>query len=349
MLHFECDYACGAAEPVMRALLETNCDQTVGYGEDEYCEEARALILDKCAAPDAAVHFFVGGTQVNATVIASVLRPYEGVLSPDCGHINVHETGAVEATGHKVLALPSENGKLKAESIRRAMEAHLSDSTHEHMVRPGMVYLSYPTELGTLYTKEEFLEISAVCREFGLPLYVDGARLCYALAAQPEVDLPFLAQVCSAFTIGGTKAGLLFGEALVVTDPALNTCFRYHLKQRGAMLAKGRLLGVQFKALLENDYYLGVAECANGLAQQIKMAFMEHGCPLLCDTITNQVFPIVPDAVLDKLKDKYRWSFWERVDDTHSAVRFCANVTTPMNQVVQLLGDLETAFAEGDA
>lgn len=345
MIHFECDYACGAAERILQALIETNHEQTPGYGEDEHCRAAKALILEKCAAPQADVHFFTGGTQVNLTVIAAGLQPYEGALCADCGHINVHETGAIEATGHKVLPLPATDGKLSAAAVKQAMEAHVNDVTHEHMVRPGLVYLSYPTEFGTLYTKEELSDISAVCHEYGLKLYIDGARMCYALAAQPEVDLAFLASVCDAFTIGGTKAGLLFGEALIVSNPALNHHFRYHLKQRGALLAKGRLLGVQFEALMKDDYYLAIADTANGYAQQLRQIFQQFGCPLLCDSPTNQIFPVVPNSVLKMLKDSYSWSHWQTVDETHTGVRFCTNVTTKLSDVIALITDLQAAFS----
>lgn len=345
MLHFECDYACGAAEKVLRALMQTNADQTCGYGEDAYCNRARALIREKCGVgEETAVHFVVGGTQANLLVIAAGLKPFEGVLCADTGHINVHETGAVEATGHKVMPLPGKEGKITAEQVREAVLAHRSDSTHEHMVRPAMVYISHPTELGTLYTREELTAMSDTCHELGIRLFVDGARLGYGLAAQPEVNLPFLAQVCDAFTIGGTKVGLLFGEAIVIADAALAQDFRYHIKQRGAMLAKGRLLGVQFTAMLEEDDYIILSAQANALAQQIKAAFMAHGCGLLCDTAANQIFPILPDKVMDTLAQAYAFSFWQRVDDTHTAVRFCTNVTTSRADVDALIRDIHRAF-----
>ena len=344
MLHFQCDYACGAAENVLRALVETNDEQTVGYGEDPHCANAARLILEKCAAPDAHVHFVVGGTQANLTVIAAALRPFEGVLCAETGHINVHETGAVEATGHKVLGLPQKNGKITAAQVKKAMDAHIADDSFEHIVRPGMVYLSHPTELGTLYTRQELQEMSDTCRELGLPLFVDGARLGYGLAAMPEVDLPFLARVCDAFYIGGTKVGLLFGEAIVLTNDKLHEFFRYHIKQRGAMLAKGRLLGVQFEAILKNDDYVTLAARANGMAQEIKQAFLSHGCELYSDTIANQLFVILPNEVCAKLAQNYAFSEWEKLDEGRTAVRFCTNVTTSRADVDALLGDIEKAF-----
>lgn len=344
MLHFECDYACGAVQPVLDALVRTNGEETSGYGEDPHCERARDLIRQQCRCPEAAVHFVTGGTQANLTVIAAGLRPFEGVLCADTGHINVHETGSVEATGHKVLALPGREGKISAGQVRAAVEAHRADATHEHMVRPAMVYISHPTEVGTLYTRTELEALSRTCRELGIRLFLDGARLGYALAAQPDVDLPFLAGTCDAFTIGGTKVGLLFGEAIVLTDEALNDCFRYHIKQRGGMLAKGRLLGVQFEAMLENGDYVRLAARANAMAQELKAAFVRHGCALYSDTVANQIFPILPDAAAGRLAEKYVFSFWERVDAGHQAVRFCTNVTTPRAEVDALLADIEAAF-----
>ncbi|MCI6377233.1 MAG: beta-eliminating lyase-related protein [Clostridiales bacterium] len=344
MLHFECDYACGAADKVLRALCETNGEQTSGYGEDPHCQRARALIRDKCRCPQAAVHFVPGGTQANLLVIAAALRPFEGVLCADTGHINVHETGAIEATGHKVLPLPGKDGKISAAQVREAVEAHRADGTHEHMVCPGMVYISHPTELGALYTRGELAALADTCRALGISLYLDGARLGYGLAAQPDVDLPFLAQTCDAFTIGGTKVGMLFGEAIVLCAPALQTCFRYHIKQRGAMLAKGRLLGVQFEAMLEDGSYVALSKTANGMAQELKRAFVSHGCPLLCDTQANQIFPILPDAIAGQLAEKYAFSFWQRVDEAHSAVRFCTSAVTSRADVDALLADIERIF-----
>ena len=344
MLHFECDYACGAADVVLKALVESNIEQHCGYSEDERCERARAIIREKCAAPDAHVHFVVGGTQANLLVIAAALQPFEGVLCAETGHINVHETGAVEATGHKVLPLPHKDGKICAAQVREAYEKHIADASFEHIVRPGMVYVSHPTELGTLYTRQELQELSDTCRELGLPFFVDGARLGYGLAAMPEVDLPFLARVCDAFYIGGTKVGLLFGEAIVLTSDRINKFFRYHIKQRGAMLAKGRLLGVQFEAILKDDDYVTLAKRANGMAQEIKQAFLNKGCQLYSDTIANQIFVILPDEVCDRLGEKYAFSVWEKLGEGRTAVRFCTNVTTAREDVDALLSDIEKAF-----
>ncbi len=340
MTRFECDYLEGAHPAVLEALMQTNAEQTAGYGEDAYCAKARTLIAAQCACPDADVHFFMGGTQVNLTVIAAALRPFEGVLSADTGHINVHETGAVEATGHKVLALPATDGKLSAAQVREAYLAHVEDGTHEHMVRPGMVYLSQPTELGTLYTREELAALRAVTAELGLTLYIDGARLAYALAADAQVDLAFLAAHCDAFTLGGTKCGALFGEALVLPKPERWPHFRYHIKQRGALLAKGRLLGVQFAALMENGRYRALGEAANAQAQLLKATFLAHGIPMLCDTKTNQIFPVLPNTLMHKLAERFSFAHWCTVDTRRTAVRFCTGVTTPKENLDALIAAL---------
>ncbi len=340
MTRLECDYLEGAAPEVLAALSRTNAVQTVGYGEDAYCADARRLIAGLCGVPADGVHFFVGGTQVNLTVIAAALRPFEGVLCADTGHINVHETGAVEATGHKVLALPGEGGKLTAAQVDAAVRAHETDATHEHMVRPAMVYISQPTELGTLYTRAELEALYRTTQAHGLTLYIDGARLAYALAAQPDTDLLFLAAHCDAFTLGGTKCGALFGEALVLCDPARWPHFRYHIKQRGAMLAKGRLLGVQFQALFEDGLYLSLGRRGNAQAQRMKAAFLERGVPMLCDTQTNQIFPVLPDALVQKLAERFTFAHWCRVDEAHTAVRFCAGATTDEAHVAALVAAL---------
>ena len=343
MIRFECDYLEGACPEVLAALTQTNAQQTPGYGVDDHCRHAAELIAGQCACPGAAVHFLVGGTQANLIVIAAALRPYEGVLAADTGHIAVHETGAIEATGHKVLTLPATDGKLTAAQVRQAFDAHVTDATHEHTVRPGMVYISQPTEMGTLYTHAELSALRAATAELGLWLYIDGARLAYALAADPQVDLPFLAAHCDAFTLGGTKCGALFGEALVLTQPARWPHFRYHIKQRGALLAKGRLLGVQFEALMSENRYIRLGAAANDMAQRMKAAFLAHGVPMLCDTPTNQIFPVLPDALLNKLSEQFSFAHWCKVDATHTAVRFCAGATTPQPHVDALIRCLQEA------
>ena len=258
MIEFQCDYAEGAHPKILERMIETNMDQTPGYGLDPYCDEARRLIRKACGRENIDVQFLVGGTQTNTTIICSVLRPYQGVLTAASGHINVHESGAIEATGHKVLALPcGREGKITAEQIKAAYEAHMNDSSAEHMVQPGMVYISNPTENGTIYYRNELEAISRVCHECGLPLFLDGARLGYGLmAADNDIILEDIARLCDVFYIGGTKVGALFGEAVVITNPAISKDFRYMIKQRGGMLAKGRLLGIQFQTLFEDGRYI---------------------------------------------------------------------------------------------
>ena len=267
MIFFNCDYNEGAHERIIKRLVETNLEKTTGYGEDDYCRQAAEMILEKCELPEGQVHFLVGGTQTNLTVIAACLKPWQGVISVDTGHINCHETGAIEATGHKVLALPGRNGKLKGDQIREVVKAHREDGSHEHMVQPGMVYISNPTEIGTIYHQKSLEDLYNACQECGLYLYIDGARMGYGLMARDnDLTLPFIARHCDAFTLGGTKQGALFGEAVVITNPALGKDFRYLIKQRGGMLAKGRLLGIQFQELMKDDLYFELSAHANAMA-----------------------------------------------------------------------------------
>ena len=333
MLRFECDYAEGCHPSILAALAATNDEQTAGYGEDPHCDRARAMIRAACAAPEADVHFLVGGTQANTTVIAAALRPHQGVLCAATGHINCHETGAIESTGHKVLPLPSEDGKITAAQVEEAWQAHWNDATHEHIVQPGMVYISHPTENGTTYTLEELEALSRVCRERELTLFVDGARLGYGLAAQPDVTLPHLARLCDVFYLGGTKVGALFGEAVVITNPALKEDFRYLIKQHGGMLAKGRLLGVQFDALMTDNLYFDIAKRAVDLADKLRGVFAELKIPYLVPGITNQLFPILSDSVLEELSKDFSFSEIERVDEGHRCIRFCTSWATKEENV----------------
>lgn len=342
MIRFNCDYLEGAHPKILEKLAETNFVQTPGYGEDEYCERARALIREKCQAPEAYVQFLVGGTQTNTTVIASILRPYQGVLSAVTGHINVHETGAIEATGHKVLPLPSEDGKITAAQVQEAYDAHWADGSHEHIVQPGMVYISHPTENGTLYTKEELKALYETCSRLGLPLFLDGARLGYGLMSEKsDLSFPEIAAYTDVFYIGGTKVGALFGEAVVITNPALMKDFRYMIKQHGGMLAKGRLLGIQFLTLLEDGLYEEIAGKAVRQAMRLKEAFLEKGYPLFYDSYTNQQFPILPKEHLEQLKEKYSFELWEDLDEEYSAVRFCTSWATKEEQIDALIADLD--------
>lgn len=341
MIQFQCDYNEGAHPLIMQRLVETNMQQTMGYGEDDFCAEARELIRQACNRDDVDVHFLVGGTQTNATVIAHTLRPYQGVISAVTGHINVHETGAIEGTGHKVLAIDSADGKLTAAQIEQAVQAHVHEDGPEHMVQPGMVYISFPTEVGTIYTLGELRDISTVCRRHGLPLFVDGARLGYGLCSpQCDVTLPQLAQLADVFYIGGTKVGALFGEAVVIANEAMKRDFRYSIKRHGGMLAKGRLLGIQFATLFADGLYMQISRHAITQAMRIKQALQAQGIPFLIDSPTNQQFPIFSNEQLNRLSTKYLFSIWQKVDDRHTAVRICTSWATKPENVDQLLKDL---------
>lgn len=334
MIYFNNDYSEGCHEKVMERLLATNMVQTPGYGEDAYCAAAAAKIRKKCGREDVAVHFLVGGTQTNMTVIDAALRPHQGALGADTAHINVHETGAVEATGHKVLWVPHHDGKITAQQVEDTVREHYASTSFEHTVQPKLVYISNPTELGTLYTRAELESLSAVCRTRGLYLFVGGARLGYGLAAPGnDVTMEDLANLCDVFYIGGTKVGALFGEAVVITNPALQEDFRYLIKQHGGMLAKGRLLGVQFDALMEDDLYEKIAAHADRLADKLRHCLKELGVPFLVENTTNQLFPVLPDGVLDALAKDFVFSEQERVDKTHRAVRFCTSWATKEESV----------------
>ncbi|NBI66026.1 aminotransferase class I/II-fold pyridoxal phosphate-dependent enzyme [Pseudoflavonifractor sp. 60] len=340
MIRFECDYTTGAHPKILEALVNTNGEATPGYGVDLHCERARAMLRELCQAPEAGVHFLVGGTQANTTIIAAALRPHQGVLCAGTGHINVHETGAIESTGHKVLALPSSDGKITAGQIDKYCQAHYDDPAWEHMVQPGMVYLSLPTEVGTVYTLAELEEIAENCRRWKLPLFVDGARLAAGLAAS-DVTLPDLARLCDVFYLGGTKAGLLFGEAVVIPNPNLNHDFRYLIKQHGGMLAKGRLLGVQFEAFLQDGLFLEIGRQEVAQALRIRDAFLARGCALFMDSPTNQQFPILSNGAVSVLGTKYSFEVWEKIDQAHTAVRFCTSWSTTDADVDALIADIQ--------
>lgn len=343
MILFNCDYNEGAHESILKRLCETNLEQTIGYGEDHYCKQAADKIKELCNDTSVDVHFLVGGTQANLTVIDAALRSHQGVLCADTGHINVHETGAIEACGHKVIGLASPNGKITAKQVEDAYLAHKNNDSFEHMVQPKMVYISFPTELGTIYSKEELEALSSVCRANHLYLFVDGARLGYGLAAADnDVTLPDLAALSDIFYIGGTKQGALFGEAVVISHPDLQQDFRYFIKQKGGMLAKGRLLGLQFLTLLEDNLYMELASHADKLADRLRDAIRTAGYPFLVESRTNQIFPIMPDDVLEKLSSKYSYSYDHRIDESHSAVRFCTSWATKEDAVEQLIADLQT-------
>ena len=342
MIYFNNDYSEGCHEKVLEALIRTNLEQTPGYGEDHYCHSAADKIRKACSREDAAVHFLVGGTQTNMIVIDAALRPHQGALCPVSGHINVHETGAVEATGHKVLTVPSDDGKITADQVEQYVLAHRADASFEHMVQPKLVYISNPTEWGTLYTRSELEALSATCKKLGLYLFLDGARMGYGLMAKGnDLLLSDIARLCDVFYIGGTKVGALFGEAVVICNPALKEDFRYLIKQHGAMLAKGRLLGVQFDALFTEDLYLSISAHAISMADKLRAAFGELGIPFLIPGVTNQLFPVLSDSILEKLAEKYSWCEMERVDESHRCVRFCTSWATKEENVDALCQDLK--------
>ena len=337
MIYFRNDYSEGAHPKVLQALVETNLVSTPGYGCDEYCACARELLRERFACPNADVHFLVGGTQTNLTAAAAFLRPWEAIIAADTGHIAVHETGAIEATGHKVYVVPGVDGKLTSDAIRTAVRDHQT-GTEEHMVLPRMVYVSDSTELGTIYTRAELQALSDTCRELGLYLYLDGARMAMALTAQGNDLVPEdFAQLCDAFYLGGTKNALLFGEALVIVNNALNPYFRNVMKQHGGMLAKGRLLGVQFAAILQDDLWLQTARHANELAQRLAAALTAMGVPLYAASPTNQVFPIFTNAQVEALRQNFSFEFIARVDENHSAIRFVTSWATRPEDVETLL------------
>ncbi len=342
MILFHNDYSEGCHEKVLEALVKTNREQTPGYGEDIYCAQAAEKIRKCCGREDLAVHFLVGGTQTNLTVIATALRPHQGVLAADSGHINVHETGAIEATGHKVLWIPSVHGKISGAQVEEYVKNHRIDPSFEHTVQPGMVYISNPTEWGTLYSKAELEALSAACRKNGLYLFVDGARLGYGLMAREnDLTMEDLARLCDVFYIGGTKVGALFGEAVVISNAVLGSDFRYIIKQRGGMLAKGRLLGVQFNALFENDLYFSISEHAARMAEKLRDKFRELGYSFFMPPQTNQLFPILPENVRKALGEKYTFIEMDWVDEDKRVCRFCTSWATLEENVDMLCNDLQ--------
>lgn len=340
MIRFESDYLEGALPQIMYRLMSTNFEQTAGYGCDPYCESARELIKKECAAPDADIHFLVGGTQTNMTVIAAALRPHQGVLAAETAHIEAHETGAIEATGHKVITLDSTDGKINAKQVEDYVLRHRADESFEHIVQPAMVYISQPTETGTVYTLSELEELSAVCRRLGILLYVDGARLACALACEGTPKLPYLARACDVFYIGGTKHGTLFGEAVVILNDALKKDFRYIIKQHGGMLSKGRLLGLQFDELFSDGSYYEVGRNEVRLAQKIADAFKKKGIELYYDSPTNQIFPVLSDEQIMKLSETYSFSVQGKTPGG-TVTRFCTSWATTDAVADKLIKDIE--------
>ncbi len=337
MLSFECDYNTGAHPKLLEALARTNLEPQPGYGEDAYCARAAEKIRAACEAPEAAVRFLVGGTQTNQVVIAALLRSYEGVLSAVTGHVNGHEAGAIEYSGHKVLTLPQHLGKIDAGELREWLSTYFGDEAYEHMVRPGMVYVSHPTEYGTLYTRAELEAIAAVCRTYRLPLFLDGARLGYGLMSrEAELTLPDIAALCDVFYIGGTKCGALCGEAVVFPKGNAPEHFTSIIKQHGALLAKGRLLGVQFDALFTDGLYFEAAKNAIDKAERLKALFRAKGFSFFLDSPTNQQFLLLPDELVRRLSEQVRFSVWEKPDAAHTVLRFCTSWATTDEDIDRL-------------
>lgn len=337
MIRFESDYTQGAVPEIIDALAKTNMEMTPGYGVDKYCLSAAEKIKAELECENADIHFLVGGTQTNLTFIASVMRPYQAVICADTGHINVHECGSIEACGTKLLQLPSDDGKVKAQEIEKIAAEHFGDPIREHAVQPGLVYISFPTENGTLYSKKELEDIYSVCRKYDLLLYIDGARLGYGLASKDnDLEMKDFPLLCDAFYIGGTKVGALFGEALVITNDRCKRDFRYMMKQKGAMLAKGRLLGIQFDALFTDGLYHKISRHASQLAEKIRSAFETKGIEFLYDSPTNQQFPILTKQQCDFLGKDFAYSDWCRVGEKF-AVRFCTSWATDEKDVDALI------------
>lgn len=336
MISFENDYIQGAHPEILRRLAETNMEPLSGYGSDPYCESAREKIRKACGCENAEVYFLVGGTQTNAVVIDAMTKGYEGVVAADSGHIAIHEAGAVEFTGHKVLTVPGQNGKIDGKELRKYLQGFYQDENHEHMVFPGMVYLSHPTEFGTLYTKEELSQISEVCREYEIPLYLDGARLGYGLMSrETDVSLSDVAEFCDAFYIGGTKVGALCGEAVVFPGKAPKH-FLTVVKQHGALLAKGRLPGIQFDTLFTDDLYFRISSHAIEMAEKLKEVLREKGLPFAWESPTNQQFVVMEDEKMEQLRENVVFSFWEKADRDHTIVRFATSWGTKEEEIEEL-------------
>ena len=337
MISFESDYITGAHPAVLQRLIDTNLVPQPGYFNDEYCASAAKKIKTACQCPEADVQFLVGGTQTNAIVIATMLKEFEGVISAATGHIHAHEAGAVEYSGHKIIALPHVQGKLETATVRAYLEGFYSDESREHMVYPGMVYISHPTEYGTLYTKQELTDLSDLCREYRIPLFMDGARLAYGLMSRhTDISLADIARLCDVFYIGGTKAGALCGEAVVFTKGNIPAHWTNRIKKRGALLAKGRLLGIQFDALFTDDLYFEIGRHAIDMAEQLKAMFLEKGYSLFMDSPTNQQFVILDKETLQRLRQDVAVTLWEWIDEKHAVVRFATTWSTTAEDLSRL-------------
>ena len=338
MIYFESDYTEGAHPKILERLNETNMIQASGYGHDEFCESAKNKIRKTINCPNAQIQFITGGTQTNQIVIDTMLKPFEGVVSAQTGHVNSHEAGAIEYTGHKVIPIPQHEGKIDGTELNDYLETFFSDGNNEHMVFPGMVYISHPTEYGTLYTKNQLTKISSVCRKNNIPLFMDGARLGYGIMAKSsDLSLEDIAELCDVFYIGGTKCGALCGEAVVFTKNNMPLHFENLVKKHGALLAKGRLLGVQFDALFTDNLYLEISKNAIDTAEALKKALKEKGYRFLLDSPTNQQFVILENKFMEELKKSVKFNFWEKYDNNHTVVRFATSWSTKMENVEKLI------------
>ncbi|MBU3185833.1 threonine aldolase family protein [Clostridium estertheticum] len=338
MYSFKNDYSEGAHPNILKALMKSNMEQTEGYGEDKYSLGAIKLLKDKLRCNDIDIHMFCGGTQTNLTSISAFLRPHEAVISASIGHVLVHETGAIEATGHKVISVKVDDGKLKPIHIKMAIDEH----TDEHMVKPKMVYISNPTEIGTIYKKQELKDLYDFCTKNNMILYVDGARLGSALCSKEnDIKISDLPKLTDVFYIGGTKNGALLGEALVICKEGLKEDFRYHIKQKGGLLAKGRLIGIQFFELFKNDLYFDLARHANFMAETLKLGIKECGYKFLINSSTNQIFPILHNKTIEKLQENYLFFVWQKIDEDNSAVRLVTSWATKDEHVKSFIDDLK--------
>ena len=341
MIRWNNDYNHGAHPAILEALHTTNANSYDGYGLDDYCEAAKAEIKKYLGGANADIHFMVGGTQVNFTVIAAALRPFESVISAKSGHINDHETGAVENIGHKIHALEAIDGKISAGQIAAEAQSFCDSGTKEHITQPKLVYLSFPTEFGTLYSKAELEAIRTVCDQYDLYLMVDGARMGYGLTAPTnDVTLEDLARLADVFYIGGTKCGALFGETVVIINDNLKPHFRSYMKQNGGMLAKGWLLGLQFHTLFKDGLYFEITKKANDDAMKLKQAFIDKGIPFYIESSTNQQFPILTTAQMDQLTKNHSISYIAKVDEDRHCVRFCTAWSTLPEDLNVLLSDI---------
>lgn len=337
MYSFKNDYSEGTHPNILKTLMESNMEQTEGYGEDKYSLAAITLLKDRLKSNDVSIHLFCGGTQTNLTVISAFLRPHEAVISANTGHLLVHETGAIEATGHKVISVKVEDGKLKPIHIKMVLEEH----TDEHMVKPKLVYISNPTEIGTVYKKQELKDLSECCRSNNMILYLDGARLGSALCSKGnDLELSDLPKLTDAFYIGGTKNGALMGEALVICRDSLKEDFRFHIKQKGGLLAKGRLIGIQFLELFKAELYFDLAKHANNMAEILKSGINNCGYEFLIDSPTNQIFPVLPNKIIEKLSKKYSFYIWEKTNEDNSAIRLVTSWATKEEAVKSFMDDL---------